>query len=57
MRQGLIEQATDLDHIEPHRGDMTLFWDHDNWQSLCHSCHSAKTASEDGGFGNNPGGG
>ena len=23
-----------------------------NWQTLCVSCHSAKTAREDGGFGN-----
>lgn len=36
--------ATDLDHITPHRGDKGLFWDKDNWQSLCHVCHSRKTA-------------
>jgi len=45
--------ATDVDHIVPHKGDMNLFWDIEhNVQSLCHSCHSAKTAEEDGGFGN-----
>ena len=44
--------ASDLDHIRPHKGDLSLFWDKDNWQSLCKSCHSEKTASEDGGFGN-----
>ncbi len=43
--------ATDVDHITPHNGDMDLFWDSSNWQSLCHSCHSVKTAREDGGFG------
>ena len=37
--------ATDVDHIEPHRGDKRLFWDRANWQSLCKSCHSKKTAS------------
>jgi len=52
---GRVEAATDVDHIVPHRGDMGLFWDPTNWQSLCHRCHSRKTAAEDGGFGNRPG--
>lgn len=50
--RGLVVVATDVDHIQAHKGDMTLFWDRDNWQALCAPCHSAKTASEDGGFGN-----
>lgn len=50
--EGVVEQATDLDHIRPHRGDMDLFWDPSNWQGLCERHHSAKTAAEDGGFGN-----
>ena len=45
------EAATVVDHIIPHRGDNTLFWDRDNWQSLCKRCHDVKTATEDGGFG------
>ena len=44
--------STDLDHIKPHKGDPVLFWDSSNWQALCASCHSIKTATEDGGFGN-----
>lgn len=40
-------KATDVDHIIPHRGDQKLFWDKKNWQALCHSCHSKKTARED----------
>ena len=52
---GRIVKATHLDHITPHRGDMALFHDTDNLQGLCHSCHSAKTAAEDGGFGNKAG--
>lgn len=44
--------ATDVDHIVPHRGDKRLFWDQNNWQPLCHECHSRKTVKEDGGFGN-----
>ncbi|WP_420893629.1 HNH endonuclease [Pseudomonas rhodesiae] len=51
-RQGLVVAATDLDHVVPHKGDMGVFWDSSNWQSLCHPCHSRKTASEDGGWGN-----
>ena len=51
-REGRLEPATDVDHVVPHRGDQVLFWDQDNWQSLCHPCHSSKTASEDGGFSN-----
>ena len=43
--------ATEVDHIIPHRGDSTLFWDMANWQPLCHACHSRKTCAEDGGFG------
>lgn len=59
-------KATIVDHIIPHKLDdamssgdaaqivkaQTLFWDHDNWQSMCKTCHDEKTAREDGGFGN-----
>lgn len=45
-RFGLRVPATDVDHIIPHRGDWSLFTDPDNLQSLCHSCHSRKTALE-----------
>lgn len=38
--------ATDVDHIVPHRGDRQLFWNRNNWQSLCHECHSRKTLTE-----------
>lgn len=44
--------ATEVDHKIPHRGDMNLFWDQSNWQGLCKSHHSKKTATENGGFGN-----
>lgn len=46
-RQGAIKTATVVDHAIPHRGDMELFWDQGNWQSLCNNCHSAwKQAQE-----------
>lgn len=48
-RRGFIEVATVVDHIIPHKGDKALFWDKNNWQSLCESCHNRKTATEDKG--------
>ena len=45
-------RATVVDHHKPHKGDKALFWDSSNWRALAASCHSRKTASEDGGFGN-----
>ena len=44
--------ASVVDHIKPHKGDYDLFWDEDNHQALCKRCHDIKTATEDGGFGN-----
>ncbi|MFR5640946.1 MAG: HNH endonuclease [Butyricicoccus sp.] len=32
--------------MEPHNGDWEKFTDRSNLQSLCHSCHSAKTMAE-----------
>jgi len=43
LERGEIVVATEVDHVVPHRGDPRLFWDRTNWQSLCKSCHSAKT--------------
>ena len=40
-RRGRVEAAIIVDHIKPHRGDMVLFWDKTNWQSLCKSCHDS----------------
>lgn len=46
------EQSTDADHVVARSkgGDNSL----DNLQGLCHRCHSRKTATEDGAFGNRP---
>ena len=38
---GKIEAATVVDHITPHKGNMSLFWDVDNHQSLCATHHAA----------------
>lgn len=38
-----LTEATVVDHIIPHRGDKTLFWDESNRQALYKSCHDTKT--------------
>lgn len=37
--QGKLTPATVVDHVIPHKGDDTLFWDMGNWQSLCKRHH------------------
>lgn len=44
-KHGLMIEATEVDHIIPHRGNETLFWG-GALQSLCPSCHSEKTQQE-----------
>ena len=48
-KHDVIRAATQVDHIIPHKGNMRLFWNISNWQALCHSCHSSKTAKENAG--------
>jgi 5-methylcytosine-specific restriction protein A len=43
MIRGVVTEATDVDHIRPHRGNQRMFWDRNNWQALCGNCHKAKT--------------
>lgn len=43
-----LSLATQLDHVIPHDGDYAKFWDETNWQGLCATHHSAKTAREVG---------
>lgn len=40
LANGIAEEATVCDHLEPHRGDLTKFW-HGPFQSLCQHCHSS----------------
>ena len=47
MQRGVYVKATVVDHIRPHRGDYQLFWDRNNWQALCKTCHDKKTGTED----------
>ena len=43
MRSDRAVSATVVDHIIPHRGDLKLFWDENNLQSLCKPHHDRKT--------------
>lgn len=43
-------RATIADHIVPHRGNPDLFYNEDNLQPMCQSCHSKKTLRENGFF-------
>ena len=46
-RQGIATPATEVDHITPKAKDGTD--EHDNLQSICQSCHRAKTKAETSG--------
>ncbi|TPW28600.1 HNH endonuclease [Martelella alba] len=42
---GKVEADTSqlvADHMTPHRGDAVLFWDRDNLQCLCKTCHDSE---------------
>ncbi len=45
-RRGWRVRATDVDHIQDHKGNWALFIDEGTLESLCHSCHSRKTMRE-----------
>lgn len=49
---GCGRRADMVDHDRAHKGDRAIFWDRSNWRAMATQCHSAKTASRDGGFGN-----
>ena len=38
LERGLVEPAVIVDHVEPHRGDISKFW-YGELQSLCEPCH------------------
>ncbi|MGU3418515.1 HNH endonuclease [Methylobacterium sp. D54C] len=40
LAEGRVTPAVVCDHVEPHRGDVDLFWA-GPFQSLCKSCHSS----------------
>lgn len=42
-----LTPATVVDHIVPHRGDRSLFWESSNWQPLCAPCHNGRKQREE----------
>jgi 5-methylcytosine-specific restriction enzyme A len=41
---GIVTDATQVDHVVPHRGNDDLFWDEQgNWQALCATCGARKS--------------
>lgn len=54
LKNGILRAGTCVDHIRPFqdRSD-PLRLDPNNLQTLCAECHAIKTATQDGGFGNN----
>lgn len=49
---GRVTLSYAVDHIIPVSGpDDPRFWEPENHQPICHSCHSTKTNRQDGGFG------
>lgn len=42
-----IEASTVVDHKIAHRGDQALFWDRNNWQALCETCHNTHAQRRD----------
>jgi len=45
-KEGRTVAAHATDHIVPHKGDRSLFWESTNWQSLCERHHNEKSARE-----------
>lgn len=39
--------ATVVNHRKPHKGDVALFFDWNNWSSLCKNCHDGAVQSEE----------
>jgi 5-methylcytosine-specific restriction enzyme A len=50
--RGQFVAASVTDHIQAHKGDMELFWAHENHQALCNECNAFKCVKLEGGFGN-----
>ena len=43
IKHGRRVLTAEIDHIQKHSGDPSLFWNRDNLQGLCKPCHSRKT--------------
>jgi len=45
--EGITRLAQVVDHKVAHRGDKQVFWDSDNWQSLCKPHHDSHAQRRD----------
>jgi 5-methylcytosine-specific restriction endonuclease McrA len=43
--QGKVSASRVVDHVVPHKGDLSLFWNKQNWQALCEHCHNSDKRS------------
>jgi 5-methylcytosine-specific restriction enzyme A len=50
-RRACARPSEHTDHVDGLGPDGPRGYDVDNFQALCHSCHSSKTVRHDGGFG------
>ena len=48
--QGRVTIATVVNHKIPHQGDQKLFWDRNNWESLCKRHHDSDAQKQDNTF-------
>ena len=49
LKSETVTAATVCDHVTPHRGNVDLFWNNANLQSLCAGCHSRHKQLEEHG--------
>ena len=47
LQRGFTVAATVANHIIPHRGDLVLFFDPGNLESVCKPCHDGRIQSEE----------
>lgn len=47
LQLGQVVAASVVDHIKPHAGDLSLFWNRANWQPLCKPCHDAHKQAQE----------
>jgi 5-methylcytosine-specific restriction enzyme A len=43
LKHNRITASREVDHIVPHHGNATLFWNEQNVTGLCRACHCEKT--------------
>lgn len=44
LRNGIVRQGKEIDHVRKAMDDLSQFWQAENLQTLCKRCHGQKTA-------------